>query len=51
MTAVLEVRGARYAVRVRSTPSTEPHRLTCSATRNNAPVRHELLDLSPADPQ
>ncbi len=51
VTAVLEVAGERYAVRVRSSPSAEPHRLTCSATRNNAPVRHELLDLSPVDAQ
>jgi hypothetical protein len=47
VTVVLEVSGERYAVRVRSTRSSEEHRLTCSATRNNAPVRHELVDLSP----
>ena len=49
VTVVLERGGERYAVRVRSTRSTEDHRLTCSATRNNAPVRHELLHLAPAD--
>ena len=46
-TVVLEVRGERYALRVRAFRSDEAHPLTCSATRNNAPVLHELLDLSP----
>lgn len=47
-TVVLDVGSQRYDVRVRSTRSTEEHRLTCAATRNNASVRHELVDLSPA---
>ena len=29
--------------------SAEQHRLTCSATRDNAFVQHELLDLSAQD--
>jgi hypothetical protein len=49
VTAVLDARGRSYAVQVRSTRSTEQHRLTCSATRDNAFVQHELLDLSPVD--
>jgi hypothetical protein len=48
---VLEVAEETYAVRVRSTRTEDQHRLTCSATRNNAPVRHELLDLALADPR
>jgi hypothetical protein len=49
--AVLAAGEQQYAVRVRTTRAPETHRLTCSATRHNAPVRHELLDLSPADPE
>jgi hypothetical protein len=49
VSAVLRVRDRSYVVRVRSTMSTEQHRLTCSATRDNAFVRHELLDLGVLD--
>jgi hypothetical protein len=49
VTAVLDARGRSYAVRVRSTMSADRLRLTCSATRDNAFVRHELLDLSEVD--
>ena len=45
VTAHFAAGGTTYAVRVRSTRSTEPRRLTCSATRENAFVEHELLDL------
>ena len=38
--------GRRYVVRVRSTRSAEVHRLTCSATRDNAFVEHEVLDIA-----
>jgi hypothetical protein len=48
-TVVLVADGQRYSVRVRSTRSAAQHRLTCSATRNNAPVQHELVDISPLD--
>jgi len=49
-TLVLEAEGETYALRVRAVRSDEPRRLTCSATRNNAPVRHELLDLTAVGP-
>ena len=49
MTAVFAAGGQRCAVRVRSTRSEQLHRLTCSATRDNASVQHELLGLSPVD--
>ena len=49
VTAVLEVGGQTYAVRVRTSRSTEEHRLTCAATRNNAFVQHSLVDIGPAD--
>jgi hypothetical protein len=49
VTAVFRARERSYVVRVRSTMSAEQHRLTCSATRDNAFVRHELLDLSVLD--
>jgi hypothetical protein len=49
VTAVLRARGRSYAVTVRTTMSTEPQRLTCSSTRDNAFVQHELLDLSPVE--
>jgi hypothetical protein len=49
VTAVFDTSGRRYAVRVRSAMSAEQHRLTCSATRDNAFVQHELLDLSAQD--
>ena len=48
-TVVLVADGQRYAVRVRSKRSPDQQRLTCSATRNNAPVQHELVDISPLD--
>lgn len=50
VTAVFATRGGLYAVAVRSTMSAEPQRLTCSATRDNAFVRHELVGLDPVYP-
>jgi hypothetical protein len=49
VTAAFAVRGRSYAVAVRTTMSTEPQRLTCSSTRDNAFVQHELLDLRALD--
>ena len=49
VTAVFAVGAQRYVVRVRSTRSVQQHRLTCSATRDSAFVRHELLGLTALD--
>jgi hypothetical protein len=46
VTARFAVGAARYAVRVRSARSQEEHRLTCSATRDNPFVQHELVGLT-----
>ena len=48
VTAVFEARGETYEVAVRSTMSQERQRLTCSATRDNASVRHELVGITSA---
>jgi hypothetical protein len=50
VTVVLVARSRSWTARVRTTMSAEQERLTCSATRDNACVQHELLDLSPLDP-
>lgn len=44
--AVFEVAGASYAVRVRTAPGPEPHRLTCRAERDHPIPRHELLGIA-----
>ena len=48
VTAVFEARGAPYEVTVRSTTSAERRQLTCSATRDNAVVQHELVGIGSA---
>lgn len=50
VSAVFDVRGRSYAVAVRTTLSVEPQRLTCSATRENPLVQHELVGLHLTDP-
>jgi hypothetical protein len=50
VTARFLARGGSYAVAVRSTMSTERQQLTCSATRDNAFVRHEQVSIDAADP-
>ena len=47
--AELEVAGATYAVRVRTTRGPDVARLTCRAQRDNPLPRHELLDLRRVD--
>jgi hypothetical protein len=42
------VAGALYDVEVRTTPSAEPQRLTCSATRDNPIPDHKVVSLSRA---
>jgi hypothetical protein len=44
--AVLEVRGTRWAVQVRTAPGADLHQLTCRATRDNAVPLHELVDIT-----
>jgi hypothetical protein len=44
--AVFDVAGAQYAVRVRSVPGAEQHRLTCRASRANPALEHTLLDVT-----
>jgi hypothetical protein len=44
--AVFDVAGARYAVRVRSGPGAQRHRLTCGAARTNPALEHTLLDVT-----
>jgi hypothetical protein len=44
--AVFDVAGARYAVRVRSAPGAQQHRLTCRASRTNPALEHTLLDVT-----
>ena len=51
VTSIFAAGEQEFAVRVRSTKSEQLHRLTCSATRDNAFVQHELLDLGPVDPR
>lgn len=48
VTALFEARGGSYEVSVRTTTSTERRRLTCSATRDNAFVQHELVSIRSA---
>ena len=44
--AVFDLAGTAYAVRVRSAPGTDLHRLTCRATRDNPIAVHALLGIS-----
>jgi hypothetical protein len=44
--AVFDVAGTHYAVRVRSVPGVEQHRLTCRAQRANPALEHTLLDVT-----
>jgi hypothetical protein len=46
VTARFAVRGAAYDVRVRTTMSDQRQQLTCSASRENPFVQHELLGLT-----
>ena len=47
VTAVFAARGASYAVARPLHDVRRAERLTCSATRDNASVRHELVGLDP----
>lgn len=49
VTSVFAARGGSHAVRVRTTRSAETQRLTCSATRENPMVQHELLGIDSTD--
>jgi (2Fe-2S) ferredoxin len=44
--AVFDVAGARYAVRVRSAPGAQRHRLTCRASRTSPAPEHTLLGVT-----
>ncbi len=46
---VLEMAGSSWEVRVRTRPA-DRSRLTCRATTESAPPRHELVAITPADP-
>ena len=50
VTSVFAARGGQHTVRVRTTRSAETQRLTCSATRENPLVQHELLGIDSTDP-